>query len=1062
MALNTELWKNKIKESLQGWKKRFDKAGANSAYYFLSAISFAPIIQAAHSGDWGALSLLGITLGGTVGTNLLANMVQNLKDKSDAEIAQELAAETQINPALKNEIDALLEKLDTLPKAEAALADADKAWFEETIQNELNQAGSKIIYNATLKGDGAIAQGDRAVALGKNARYTAGDHIENYHQAPDPGKGKEAEANDARCTYLEKLRRHCQALPLAALGGQENSDEEITLDKVYTNLDTTIYVKSTDLEKLRSGEKVKLTESAIAKESPEIQERMGEKKDVEPLPLWDAVRATPRVVVLGDPGAGKSTFARKLLGLQAATLLEECDPLQGFDGGLLPIMVVLRELSLRLAKLDLSSLSAGEKKKVLLEEVRAHLADDLKHNHAETFIPHMMQALESGQALLVLDGLDEVPQSLRQVVRQVVVALRSEYQLERLIITSRIRSYTGNAVFKNTQTFTIRPFDKEKIKDFVNGWYRAQAEMGRLTEKDRQERTDDLIQATASRNLLEIASNPMMLTSMAIIHQKEIGLPRERVRLYKLVVDVLLNRWQKYRFGEKNLAPSPALTAFLMDEMRLLSALERLAYEAHRAGKGEKESADLPRLKALSILEDKEYLGKIGLAEEFLDYVDQRAGLLKGNGGELDKPTSYSFPHRTFQEYLAGCYMVRDRNPSREYFQRAGEGDYWALAAQLGAEELYFNRRGIHTLLDLVYQLLPSSKPANEQEERAALWSGLFAHVAGEEEIKTDQDSPEGGQKYLSRLSPRLVGLLGGELPPLERAEAGRILSKLGDPRQDVLLPEEILFCQVPAGEFRMGDKGKEFLLDLPEFFISRYPITNAQYKTFMDEGGYSQREYWKEAEQEKYWKEGTFKGKYDKNARIAPVSYGEPFNLSNHPVVGISWYEALAFVRWMDASLQRVGQLKLWKAKKSLALPKGYHIALPSEAEWEKAARGTDGREYPWKGKFDSNKANTGETGINSTSAVGCFPQGESPFGLQELSGNVWEWTRSVYKEYPYDAGDGREDLNSSDDRVLRGGAFYNYRLDVRCAYRYGNLPNDGDDDLGFRVIVSPILHRN
>ena len=145
---------------------------------------------------------------------------------------------------------------------------------------------------------------------------------------------------------------------------------------------------------------------------------------------------------------------------------------------------------------------------------------------------------------------------------------------------------------------------------------------------------------------------------MAIIHQEDIGLPRQRVCLYSRVVDVLLRRWQKRKTGEQRLAPSAALSDFLKDDLRLRATMERLAYEAHRLGKGVEEAADLTRGDALTLLDAPEYLGSTALATEFLDYVDQRAGLLVGRGGEAQRPTSYAFPHRTFQEYLAGCYLV--------------------------------------------------------------------------------------------------------------------------------------------------------------------------------------------------------------------------------------------------------------------------------------------------------------------------------------------------------------------------------------------------------------------
>ena len=141
----------------------------------------------------------------------------------------------------------------------------------------------------------------------------------------------------------------------------------------------------------------------------------------------------------------------------------------------------------------------------------------------------------------------------------------------------------------------------------------------------------------------------------------------------------------------------------------------------------------------------------------------------------------------------------------------------------------------------------------------------------------------------------------------------------------------------------------------------------------------------------------------------------------------------------------------------------------MPSEAEWEKAARGTDGRIYPWGGETDPNRANYGDTWVDTTSAVGCFPTGASPYWVEELSGNVWEWTRSLWGRdvlepayrYPYQPADGREDVNAPREllRVLRGGAFRYSHGGVRCAYRYRSHPFYWYRLIGFRVVVRPVL---
>ncbi|MBK6432559.1 SUMF1/EgtB/PvdO family nonheme iron enzyme [Candidatus Amarolinea dominans] len=159
-------------------------------------------------------------------------------------------------------------------------------------------------------------------------------------------------------------------------------------------------------------------------------------------------------------------------------------------------------------------------------------------------------------------------------------------------------------------------------------------------------------------------------------------------------------------------------------------------------------------------------------------------------------------------------------------------------------------------------------------------------------------------------------------------------MAKLGDPRPDVLTVDGMAFCYVPAGPFTMGEGKELHLCDLDYgYWMGRYPVTNAQYAAFVAAGGYKEAGYWPEAAAAGYWRQGEFKGRIDSTWRRGPFAVGEPHNLSNHPVVGVSWYEALAFVRWLS------GHARQW-------LPAGWAVRLPSEAEWEKAARG--GEEIP------------------------------------------------------------------------------------------------------------------
>ncbi len=1106
MPFDLTTWKANFKHRLPGWKKRVQQTGVNSVYYTVSAAALWPVVEAARTGDWGAVAALGGVLAG-LGSNLLANQMQSWKDETDAAVKLAEAGSTQ--PALRAELDAVLQKLDALSEAGQSLAEADRAGFIETLRAEMPRLGSQITHITLVKGGSAVAQGDGAIALGKNAIYIGGPVYGNLtiHPAPDP-RAVEAEKQDAaRRRYLENLIRDCQFLPLIDLGRDPDTEKDVTLDDVYIALDTTHRVP---VEEKKGKSKQK---TAV---SPNLEmEGLRGQKD-RPFPALEAAVQTSRLALLGDPGSGKSTFARHVLAWYAGAELGHLKAPDGLPSGLLPVLITLRDLVPRLNQVDFTTMGTQAQEAAYQKILRAQLRDDLTRLDAEPFTDGLLAHLRAGTCLLVLDGLDEVPQALQGHIRATVLTLCQQYAPKNILLTCRVRSYVGEAEQPGFTAYTLAPFTHDQIRAFIKQWYQAQARLGRVTGPEAASKTQDLSAAAVQKHLAELASNPMMLTAMAIVHQQKYALPPERVRLYKLVVEVLLNRWQKRKAGM--LTAHPTLDVLLKDDLKLRRIMERLAYEAHLLGKQEKDAADLSRLAALEILEAPEYIGDLSLAQVFLDYVDQRAGLLIGRGGKPGHPASYSFPHRTFQEYLAGCYLTTHAEAAEKLAEHAGEPEYWSLAVELGAEEIYYNTGtlGLKSLRDLLYQLYPHTSTPTARARRRALWACKMAVRLGQEALA--RDPLRDGAVMLAQFRTALVTLLSSDLTPPERADAGRALASLGDPRPEVLEVDAMEFCFVPEGEFMMGtpeeevealkkkDKVFEILysgespqhrVSLPAFWMARYPVTNAQFEEFVMAGGYGNKTYWREAIQHERWENGTvlreiFNGKeFIQEQGKKPYDFGEPFHSPNHPVVGITWYECLAYTRWLSERWQNAG-----------LLASDWHVTLPSEAEWEKAARGgpkvpsiptsslsrpistglhptlpslltpnpLPTRRYPWGDEFEANFTNVSESRIEATSAVGCFPGGASPYGAEEMSGNVWEWTRSLWGKdwqkpdfkYPYQIEDGRENLKADNDtyRVLRGGSFNESQDFARCAYRYWYIPHFGFRNLGFRVVVSPFLH--
>ncbi|NDJ78043.1 MAG: formylglycine-generating enzyme family protein, partial [Chloroflexi bacterium] len=255
------------------------------------------------------------------------------------------------------------------------------------------------------------------------------------------------------------------------------------------------------------------------------------------------------------------------------------------------------------------------------------------------------------------------------------------------------------------------------------------------------------------------------------------------------------------------------------------------------------------------------------------------------------------------------------------------------------------------------------------------------------------------------------------------RIGAADQLAELGDPRSGVgLRPDgtpDISWVRVPEGEFIYHyDKRQE----LPAFYIARYPVTYVQFEAFVEDGGY----------EDEYWWEGLVKRETEPSL--------QRWASANHPRLRLSWFDGVAFCRWLSDRL-------------------GYEVRLPIEPEWEKAARGTDGRIYSWGDKYIAGCANinevtsgVGPNNLRKPCPVGIYPKGVSPYGAHDMIGNIWEWCLNSAQD------DDVVDVTTNEKRALRGGSWLSEWMFAHSVRRRVQLPDSRFPDFGFRVACSQL----
>ncbi len=821
---------------------------------------------------------------------------------------------------------------------------------------------------------------------------------------PDPTSPADPLLYAILILYLERLRESCRYLPIA--GFETRVRLPLRLEEVYIPLRAQIQHQILEKDQQELGARRQLSTS------------LREEADLPLDQIFSRLRqqGARGAVVLGDPGSGKSTLLKHFVLL--CTDLQSGPAALGLPGDTVPVWIELRRL--KDARIDLHR---------ALAEVLAQPELALR-DRATLLAQHLF---DRDGLLILIDGLDEVAEAEdRAAISRWVEEALVQLPRSTFVVTSRYAGYREGARLSGQfLELHLRDLVQGEAERFIADWYAAvetQVEGGRAPEVARHiaEKGAADLQARIFRNedlrassLRELAEIPLLLQILCLVHRDHKKLPERRVELYGECVKVLLETWRQ---AKKLPVDLPALQA--------LKLLQPVAFHLHAAGQREAPLAEI-----LPVLtEPLRDLGRNSAeGEDLLKGIRDQSGLLVflGQG-------RYGFLHPSFQEYLCARHLqdrvLREPDLLPAVAQHFGK-QWWRevllLAAGLDNPSLFepllkeFLRQGLlHRDPRLADDFL---RDASTPTPRPLLTALADVNVPAEEKyhvlrlLRTLPEWKTEGSAVVAALrthrDPRLqhlaIELLGA--PPLQAlgrkspmAGAERIHEKSG-----------MVLVFVPGGTYTLGAEGISLDetpvhgVQLSPFWLGKYPMTNEQYARYLAARP--------EAPQPLYWKDRRF-------------------NHPQQPVVGVSWEDASAYCRWAG-------------------------LDLPSEAQWEAAARGKDGRRFPWGNEIPTADRANFDRNEGRTTSIGAYPRGSGPFGALDQAGNVWEWCRDPWdpSAYAQRLGEPRDPVSVPirfpfELRTLRGGAWFSPAESLANAYRHSAPAVSRVGSIGFRCLLAAV----